>query len=274
MFHVNPLTPNVYRKRISSPTTIRIPILMDEMFIVQGPKNVTEIFQNSHLIVTRAYSLVLQQCFGMKQGAVNAYLADTSGSRPRPILGSNPQPMDRISFMTHENLVTGLLQDGLSLAAERFEECFHQSLEEEILEHETVLGRHSWRDEPDLDKFFQYHIGTALVKTLFGDHFVVQNPKFIEDLWKYDTYVMKLAQRIPSFWIPQAYRVRDCLFNAVKAWHAQARSFSESRGSLSNEELRHWWGTKMMKDRNEMLLKTTGQNEDSVASTDLAFIWA
>lgn len=246
---------------------------MDDIFIVQGPKNVAKVFHDSNLVVTRAYSLVLQQCFGMQQRAVDAYLADTSGSRRKPIEGSVPGQLDRISLVTHENLVSGLLQDGLGAASQRFENFFQESLHQDTTEYETIVGRHSWRDEPDLDAFFQRHVGCSLIKTLFGHNMLRQDLDFMDKLWEYDSNVMRLAQRMPAFWFPRAYELRDRLLHAVKSWHAKGRAHTKS-SDKDEAGLVYWWGTKMMKERHSMLLGATGQDEDSVASTDLAFIWA
>lgn len=246
---------------------------MDDIYVVQGPGNVAELFQNPYLTVTRAYSLVLQQCFGMRRNAVNAYSADTSGSRAKPIPGSSPQPSDRISFMTHENLVAGLLQEGLGPVAERFQRFLNETLEDEARRHEALHGKFTWRDAPDFDKFFQQRVGSSLVKALFGESLLQQDPDFMERLWDYDKNVIRLAQRIPSFWIPETYHIRDRLLHTVREWHSQARNCAKFvRKQFEWEDPS--WGTKMMKDRHTMLMNATGQDKDSVASTDLALIWA
>lgn len=262
------------RRHLPGTFTIRIPIFRDDIYLVRGPKNCTEFFQSPHLIVTRAYSLVLQQCFGMKQRAVNAYIADTSGSRQNPIAGSSPSPQDRISYMTHENLVRGLLQEGLGHATSRFIFSFESSLEEERVMHENILGD-SWKDEPDLCEFFQRHLGSSLIKSLFGDNLLEDNPEFMQDLWEYDRNAMKLAQRVPWFFLRNTSRARDRLKAAVCRWQEKSTSNDlkihdfddKSRGDAM-------WGTKMVRDRYYMLIKAAGQDEDSVASTNLALMWA
>ncbi|RYP77924.1 hypothetical protein DL769_003297 [Monosporascus sp. CRB-8-3] len=97
---------------------------------------------------------IFASCFGMRQEAVNAYLADTSGSRQKPIPGSNHRIQDRISFITHENLVSGLLKDGLRPAAHRFEKFLGQSL------HAADIG-HEWEEVADMGKFFEQHLGAV-----------------------------------------------------------------------------------------------------------------
>ncbi|KAM4054663.1 cytochrome p450 [Hirsutella rhossiliensis] len=248
-------------------STLRVAILRDEAYLVQGPKNVAEIFHSTHLGVTRAYSLVLKQCFGMDQKAVAAYLADSSGSRHKPIPGSSPRPRERISFMTHENLVSGLLQNGLGPTTERFRTHLTTSLQA------SVTGQ-AWTEGPDLARFFEHHHGSALIRAVFGGEILHQNPDFVRDLWQYDKGVMSLARRLPWFCIPKTYRLREKLLAAVRRWHSDAPTGTTAAEAAGEPHRDPGWATGMMRERYTTLLGANGQDEASVASTDLAFIWA
>ncbi len=192
---------------------------------------------------------------------------DTSGARPKPIPGSNPQPLERISFLTHENLLPGLLQDGLGPAADRFENHLASSLR-------SLAVGHEWMEQADLVEFFEKHVGSALIRTLFGEELLALHPGFVEDLWECDKGVMNLARRLPRFWIPRTYHMRDKLLATVKKWHLKASAASSGPASEADSQTDPIWGTKMMKERYSMLLSAAGQDEASVASTDLAPIWA
>ncbi|CAH0038134.1 unnamed protein product [Clonostachys solani] len=256
------------KARLPYGSTMVVPIFREDIYLVQGPKNVAEMFHSPQLTITRSWSLVLRQCFGMKQRAVDAYLADTSGTREKPIPGSNPRPQDRLSHMTHKNLTAGLLQNSsLGPATDRYREHLEQSLDE------MGIG-HDWAYMPDMTEFLQTHIGSSLIRTLFGERLLSQNPDFISDLWEYDEHVMSLAQRYPRIWIPKTYSIRDRLLAAVKKWHAEAVKNDEVSEFDDGKLTDSWWGTKMMKERYRLLLGGTGQDEDSVASTNLAFIWS
>ena len=130
------------------------------------------------------------------------------------IPGSDPNPNDRISFMTHNNLVKGLLQDRLEPAAAQFMSYFAKSLEDEQRMHEMIFGDR-WRDETDLSRFFQLYIISSLIKTLFGGTLLEDNPDFLHKLWEYDEKVNKLIQRFPFFWVRKTYKIRDSVKTAV-----------------------------------------------------------
>ncbi|KAI1770960.1 cytochrome P450 [Hypoxylon cercidicola] len=247
--------------------TFRISIIRDDIFIIQGPKNAGQLFHDARLSVTTAYSLVLGQCFGMKRQALDVYNADTSGSRQKPILGSNLEPQDRISFMTHESLRSGLLKEGLGPAFHRFREYLSQSLLNAEIGDE-------WVECPDMSKFFEKHLGTSLVRTLFGEELLAQHPGFVEDLWEYDKGVMNLIRGLPRFLTLRTHRIRDRLVRSVERWHEKASdpvSCPKESNGFSDQSL---WGSDMMKERYHMLLATKGQDAKSVAITDLALIWA
>ncbi|KAI0513192.1 cytochrome P450 [Xylaria bambusicola] len=248
-------------------STLQISTVVGDIYLVTGPKNVNEVFRSPRLTITRSWSLVLRQCFGMKQRSVDAYLADTSGTRYKPIPGSSAKPKGRISLMTHENLNAGLLQGGLGPATDRFETLFQESLQA------MDIG-HDWAYMPDITEFFQNHQGSALIRTLFGEGLLTQESHFISDLWVFDEGVMNLARRIPRVFILKTARARDRLLAAVKRWQQAALTSQKNSEYTRDSVTDPSWGTKMMRERYHTLLGATGQDESSVASTNLAFIWA
>lgn len=209
----------------------------------------------------------------MGQKAAKAYANDTSGARPKHIPGSSPnRPGDRIIFITHENLVSGLLKDGLEPITQRFQNYFAQTLQS----FDSYKTDAEWIEGADLVAFCEKHLGSSLIRALFGDHLLDQNPDFLPGLWEYDKRIALLASRIPRFLAPGAYRIRDRLLHCIKNWHAAAVANTENSRyePQSGGYADPLWGTKMMRERYQALLSATGQDKNSVASADLAVIWA
>ena len=203
----------------------------------------------------------------MAQKAVSTYFDDTSGPQVKPIPGSNVDAQARVSHQTHEVLVKGLLGPGLAPTYSRFENNLTASLQ--------TLGKDGeWMEYPDFLEFFEDVVGKAIVEAIFGSELLSQNPEFVRDLWTYDAVVMSLARRLPAFCNPQAHRVRRKLLGCIKRWHEFARAKSGVRGDSDGNDFDPVWGSRMMRERQDVLLGIQNQDYDSVAATDLAFIWA
>ncbi|RAL08033.1 cytochrome P450 [Aspergillus homomorphus CBS 101889] len=250
---------------------VRVDLLNDEVYLVQGQKNILSVFSNPGLTVTRAYGIVLKYCFGMDQQAVDVYVSDTSGSRHRPISSSTTPHNSRVSYHTHENLTQGLLGSGLDSTTQRFEAALYAALDK------AVPSISDWKFEPDLTQFFEEHLGTALLQALCGPLLVEESPNLVRKLWQYDKLIMALAKRLPSWLIPGSYQLRDELLAMIMRWHKLATELSTAhpeRKPSDQSQADPYWGSAMMRERNKMLLTIDGQDRRSVASTDLGFIWA
>lgn len=242
---------------------LRVRLINEDIYIVHGPKNVTAVSQNSNLRVTKAYGYALRHCFGMKQAAAAAYDRDTSGSREKPIAGSNVPEKGRIGHFTHANIAQGLLVDGLEPMTRGFQASLSQALEACEVDQE-------WKQYDDLATFFEDVLGRAVLESVFGPLLLQTNPTFVRDLFEYDKTVMDLARRVPWFIKPLPYRLRSIIVQSVKRWHAAATSMPDAEDSPSPSG----WGSSMFKSRYEGLMRSDSQDADSVASTDFALLWA
>ncbi|KAL8707494.1 MAG: hypothetical protein Q9220_007484 [cf. Caloplaca sp. 1 TL-2023] len=171
-------------------------------------------------------------------------------------------------FRTHENILAGLLGSGLGPATERFEHHLADRLcSAKITE--------AWVSYSDLLEFLEDTIASAVLEAIFGSALLSGNPSFIRDLWQFDEGIMNLGRRLPEIFIPKAYKTRRKLLQSIKIWHANASMNSSKAVHLEDkEETDLFWGSKMMRERFKMLLDIDDQDHDSVASTDLALIWA
>ena len=213
---------------------IRIALLNDDLYLVHGAKNVSEMFRISSLSVNMAYAIALKHCFGMSQKAVNTYINDNSGSQHKPTLGSNVRTQGRVSYQTHESLLKGLLGSGLAPTTDRFEREWTESLSSSNIGCE-------WQYLPDLLEFFENYLGSAVLKAFLGQELLSRNPSFVHELWTYDKVVMSLAKRLPRFCMPEAYALRDRLLLSIKRWHQFARASSPESNQAPDEDSDQYW---------------------------------
>lgn len=246
---------------------LRIPLLTDDLYLVHGAKNIAEAFRAKSLSVTWSMGFVLRHCFGMSGHAASIYFKDTSGPGKKPNLGSKTKPSDRIYYKTHETLLDGLLRQGLAPMTDRLEVEMRVSIS-------SLQISDDWTNFPDLLKFYQLFLGTAVIKTVFGSTILSLNPDFVQDLWDFDEVVMSLAKRLPILFAPKAYWRRRKLLHSIKRWHTYARTHSAGYESVGDQDGDPYWGCKMIRDRYEALCDSENQDHDSVAATDLAFIWS
>ena len=248
-------------------SAVRISLLTDDLYLVHGAKNVAEVLRASSLSVTKSMGLILTYCFGLSEEAAMAYFEDTSGAQKKPILGSNTKRHNRIYHRTQEIHLEGLLGNGLPPMMDRLENemrAFASSL--------PVFG--DWVEYPDLLAFFETTIGAIVIKIIFGGALLKQDPDFVSRLWKFDDVIMSLARRLPMIFAPRAYYLRFKLLQAIKKWHAYARACSAASVKDHNQDSDPYWGCRMIRDRYTALLQAKNHDDDSVASTDLGFIWA
>ncbi len=263
-------------RNFSYGSTVRIPILADDIYLVRGVANVAAFFHETNFTVMKPYGIVLGDWFGMHRRALRAYSADTTGSRQKPLPeslagGKKWNEEDRISLNTHKVLTAGLMprEEGPDPTAARFEKYLRESIAD------AVPSDDEWIEEPDLKAFFETHVSASVLQAVFGEGLLATCPGLVQDLWKLDVSIVDMSRRYPRFWIPAAYRTRDKLLLEIKKWHATlGKGDKEPFDDAADMEPWPRWATKMARERYKMLKTTTAQDGDSVASTDLAFIWA
>ena len=262
-------TPSKYRCRFigRDDPVLRIPLVTDDLYLIHGAKNVAEGLRATSLSVTWSMGFVLGHCFGMSRKAVGVYYNDTSGPRKRPNPGSRTEPTSRIYLKTHEILLEGLLRQGLAPTTTRLETEWMTAIS-------SLQISNDWVAFPDLLGFYQSFLGTVVIETIFGSTLLSLNPSFIQDLWSFDPTVMSLAKRLPIIFTPRAYWLRRRLLQSIKKWHNYARIHSPRHHSVGDQDEDPYWGCKMIRDRYATLRDIENQDQDSLASTDLAFIWS
>lgn len=216
------------------------------------------------------YTIALETLFGMKAAARTVYAADNSGPFRKPHPQSNVAPHNRVDFLTHDSLIRGLMGVGLLPAFNRYQKNFTKHLKSTVDQH---IQSSDWTSMPDLQQFFRDNLGQSVVESFFGPLLLKVNPTFMEDLWEFDDATPLLSKRLPRWLIPRAYHVRDSLLRQIQAWYRHARlQFKESL-IYPDGNGDPFWGSAMMRERQEFLLAADGQDDESLASPDLGLIW-
>ncbi|KAJ5658225.1 cytochrome P450 [Penicillium longicatenatum] len=206
----------------------------------------------------------------MKAAAQKVYKADNSGPYRKPHPRSNVAPHNRVDYLTHNSLIRGFMGAGLLPAFNRYQRIFTTQLVSTLNEHQQVNG---WISMPDIHQFFRDNLGRSVVESFFGPLLLKTNPTFMQELWEFDDATPSLSKRLPRWLIPRAYRVRDSLLGQILAWYENARA--QFKDSLIDTDGNGdpCWGSEMMRERQEFLLAVDGQDDESLASSDLGLIW-
>ena len=214
------------------------------------------------------YTFALQNVFGMPKRALAAYRADDSGSHRRPHPDSNVAPHNRVDFLTHQILFKAFGGSGLNTSFDRCAGILRRNLES------LAIPEDDWVEMPDLWAFFQAQLGTAVLEGLYGPALSRLSPGFLQDLWAFDKATPKLAKLMPKFLIPEAYRVRGRLLDAIRRWHDHARQHFDESSIAADGDADPYWGSSMVRARQQVLLDVDGQDYDAIVAADLGLIWA
>ncbi|KAH8706987.1 cytochrome P450 [Phaeosphaeriaceae sp. PMI808] len=248
-------------------TCVRISLLVNCIYLFQDPVAVAAIWKDSNLSSpVFAYSIGLRYLFGMQEKAIKTYTADDSGPYRKPHPNSRVAPGSRIDFLTHDSLLRGLTGAAMTPTFQRVQKIFDRNLAEENIGQE-------WIEMPDLLTFFRKTLGRAVLEAHFGPSLLRINPGFIDDMWLFDEAVPGLAKRLPRFVIPDAYRVRDRLLMQIHNWYQYARQNFREDSVYADRDGDPFWGSAMSRERQKLLLSIDGQDDASVASTDLGLMW-
>ena len=215
-----------------------------------------------------AVLLALENMFGAPPSVIPFYAADNSGVNSAPLAGSGMRPEHRITYLqvkaAHKHLsgtgLTQMTQFFLCVLNKRFSQ---------------IGGQSEWVDRSDLYAFFQDEVFRAAVEALCGPHLLSKTPAFVEDFWQFVADVPTLIKGLPWFLAPRTYRTRQRLLNAIKSWHKYAIEHSDySKIGPSDAEWEPYYGSKLIRARQEYSSKMPWMNEDALAAEDLGLIFA
>lgn len=147
------------------------------------------------------YVYVLNHFFGMRPATLKVYRADDSGPFRKPHPGSTVLEKDRVGYITHSVLLTGLTGVGLGPFTARTVRGMLKRVEG--LEKELVAG---WVEKPDLFTLMVEVIGRSVMEALAGPAFLELNPSFVDEFWEFDKTIPWFGHGIPAFLMPSTLR--------------------------------------------------------------------
>ncbi|KAI1740537.1 cytochrome P450 [Xylaria scruposa] len=248
---------------------IRVKILTQELYVIRGQKNIRALFRNSWACTSIPYvKFALGYAFGLPAQALSLYDKDNSGGSHIPHPGSRVEARNRIDYNVHLSLGRFLEGEGLAPFWNRFVDNVTQRL---YSLHDRAGTE--WDYHTDLMKFVGDETTISILNALCGPYLLALNPHFLEDFWDFDRSLQTYLQGIPWFITPKAYRARERVLHAVKAWQQYARDhYKDSCVGADGDD--PFWGSSFFRERQEMFLKMDGFDFDAIASQDFGAIWA
>ncbi|KUI58464.1 Cholesterol 7-alpha-monooxygenase [Cytospora mali] len=248
-------------------TSSRISFLGFEIYAFQERQTIAKIWKQPTLSSPISmFIYVLKYFFGLPERVVSVYRTDNSGPFPKPYMGSNVPAEARIDHITHHGFLRGLGGPGLLPTTRRYMTVLVARMEGKSLSRE-------WTEMADFSKFFQDVVGSSLVECLYGPALLRLNPEFIQDLWGFDNSVPWLARGVPSWIKPSAYKHRQNCVDQLKRWYAYARAHFDDSSIGPDGDGDPYWGSNLMRYRQEKLLAVKNHDDDALARMDLGLAW-
>jgi hypothetical protein len=221
---------------------------MNGIYLCQDPVAVAAMWKDPSLSSPIfIYTVGLRYLFGMKEKAIETYTADNSGPYRKPHPKSKVPSENRVDFLTHDSLLRGLTGPAMVPTFRRFQKIFNRNLNLQVIGEE-------WVEMEDFYFFFREKAGKAVLESLFGPSMLRINPGFVDDLWAFDEEIKNLTKRLPRFWIPNAYRVRDRLIAQIQNWYQYACKVFRHDAIYEDCDGDSFWGSSMSRERQELVL--------------------
>lgn len=261
----------IYRERYGYSIPVCVQLGSFKMYLVSAADHYTTLFNNkaSRSMGTKAgVLLALKNLFGTPTHVIPFYVADNSGVNAVPLPGSNVRTEHRVTYHQTRAATKHLSGSGLVQMTERFLKVLERRVHESSIDSE-------WTDLPDLYRFLQSEVFRAAVEAMCGSYLLPQSPTFVEDFWEFVTYVPWLSTGLPRWIFPKPYQVRDRLHNAIRNWHRLAHKHSDcTKTGADDPEWEPYFGSKLMRARQEYSMGMDFMNADALAAEDLGLIFA
>lgn len=206
--------------------------------------------------------------FKIPWAGVKAYISDDTGAsrKPRPGSNSNIPAKNRIHHLTHSTLSQAVDGPGITVLTQHFTRNFKVRAERLNLSEDWVIFE-------DLGEFLQGIASESIIEALAGPAFLELNPSFNSELWAFDADVPWLARGFPALFMPGAHRRVNRLRSQIKQWYIHARRHFDTASVDAKDKTDPFWGSKLMRDRQEKIGGVDMFDDDCLASTDLGLFW-
>lgn len=241
------------------------------LIILSNPSHIQAIFRSSKQLSSKPGVLfALRYILNTPSRAIPLYEADDSGMATTPSKRSNVAPANRIHFHQARAAQKFLSGQHLTFITERYLSTLKSNLQS-LETHRT----NDWVEYPDLYAFLKVLVLRTAVETLMGSKILEMNPELIDDFRTFDSNIPWFSRGFPRWLMPAAYRARDRLLAGIKQWHAHAHAYSDCT-KIANEdpEWEPYFGTKLLRSRQQYALNMELMDADARASEDLGLLMA
>ncbi|THZ14090.1 cytochrome P450 [Aureobasidium pullulans] len=241
-----------------------------ELSFISGPKNVFSLFRQSRKFSAKASVVIaIDRLFGTPKHLVPSfYDHDDTGYDGKPDSGSRDvAPHLRIHHTVHVQVIKYLSGSGLKPMTNKLMENIAKTM------LSSGIGG-VWLEMEDLFDFCKSKLLHASINSMFGEYLTALHPDFVDDYWKFDDCTTTLVKGFPSFMVPRSWAARRKCLDSLKHWKAYVEKLVDADGRTFYEGLDPHFGSQFIRQRHEGFNKMEPMNADSIASEDLAIMWA
>lgn len=244
---------------------------LKSLIIVSNPSQIQAIFRASKQLNSKPGVLfALKFLLNSPSRAFPLYEADDSGMATTPSKRSKVTPANRIHFHQARAAQKFLSSQHLTFAVGKYVHTLERNLQS-LETHDT----NGWVEYPDLYTFLQNLVFRTAVETLMGSKVLEMNPRLVDDFWIFDSNIPWFSRGLPRWFMPSAYQARDRLLEGIKEWHAYAHTSSDcTKIGDEDPEWEPYFGTKLVRARQDHALKMELMDADARASEDLGLLMA
>jgi hypothetical protein len=213
--------------------------------------------------------IAIDRLFGTPKHLVPSfYDHDDTGYDQKPDAGSRElSPHLRIHHTVHIQVIKYLSGSGLKPMTTRLMENIAKTMLDSGI-------RSVWLEMDDLFDFCKVKLLHASINSMFGEYLTALHPSFVDDYWKFDDCTTTLVKGFPSFMVPRSWAARRKCLDSLKHWKAYVEKLVDADNRTMYDGLDPHFGSQFIRQRHEAFNKMEPMNADSIASEDLAIMWA